>query len=125
MKVLLQSPKGWRMETWKLEGGDGETYGGATGIATDIISHAAWSQDFFTPGQQSKERISPLPFIITIDNLLGVAALRHDPAIGQCVSYYKLMIEFRQDQGCSTFSVSENRKSCTSKFFDTSQSRSP
>lgn len=124
---MLQSPKGWRMETLRLEGGDGETYGGATGIAKDIISHAAWSQDFFTPGQQPKDRISPLALILTIDNihnLLGVAALRHDPAIGQCISYYKLMIEFRQDQGYSTVSVSENRKSCTSKFFYTSQSRS-
>lgn len=89
----------------KLEGGDGEAYRGSTGIARDIISHAAWSQDFFTGGQQPKERTSPLPSIITIDNLLGVAALRHDPAIGQCVSYYKLMIDFRQDQGYSTFSV--------------------
>lgn len=108
------------METLKLEGSDGEAYGGTTGIAGDIISHAAWSQDFFTAGQPAKERISPLPVVITIDNLLGVAALRHDPAIGQCLSYYKLMVEFRQDQGYSTFSVSENRKPCTSKFFDTS-----
>lgn len=89
------------METSRLEGGDGETYGGATEIAKDIISHAAWTQDFFTSGQLPKDRESTILFIITIDNLLGVAALRHDPAIGQCISYYKLLIEFHQDQGYS------------------------
>jgi hypothetical protein len=25
--------------------------------------------------------------------------LRHDPVIGQCVSYYKLFVDFRHDQG--------------------------
>jgi hypothetical protein len=87
------------MEMLKLEGGDGEAYRGSTGISRDIISHAAWSQDFFTAGQQPKERTSPLPSVIMIDNLLGVATLRRDPAIGPCVSYYKLIVDFRQDQG--------------------------
>jgi len=50
-----QALKGWRIETIKLEGGDGETSGGVTGVTKDIISHAAWSQDFFTGGQ-TKER---------------------------------------------------------------------
>lgn len=45
------------METLRLEGGSGETYGGGAGIAKDIISHAAWSQDFLTTGQAPKERI--------------------------------------------------------------------
>ena len=103
VKVVFQSFKGWRMETLRLEGGNGETYGGATGIdatgiGKDMISHAAWSQDFFTPGQP-KDRASQHLTLITADNVLGVAALRHDPAIGQCISYYKLVIEFRQDQG--------------------------
>jgi len=43
------------MEMLRLEGGDGEAYGGGSGIAKDLISHAAWTQDFFT-GPQSKER---------------------------------------------------------------------
>lgn len=46
------------METWRLEGGSGDTYGGGTGVTKDIISHAAWTQDFFTSGQAPKERIS-------------------------------------------------------------------
>ena len=54
---MFQSLKGWRMELLRLEGGDGEVYGGGTGIARDLISHAAWTQDFFT-GPPSKERIS-------------------------------------------------------------------
>ena len=56
---MFQSPKGWRMEILKLEGGEGETYGGGSGMTKDIISHAAWSQDFFTasqPKEQPKER---------------------------------------------------------------------
>ena len=52
---MFQSPKGWRMEMLRLEGGDGEAYGGGAGVAKDLISHAAWTQDFFT-GPQSKER---------------------------------------------------------------------
>jgi hypothetical protein len=56
---VFQSPKGWRMEMLRLEGGDGEVYGGGTGIAKDLISHAAWTQDFFT-GVSSKERTSQL-----------------------------------------------------------------
>jgi len=43
------------MEMLRLEGGDGEAYGGGAGVAKDLISHAAWTQDFFT-GPQSKER---------------------------------------------------------------------
>ena len=43
------------MEVLTLEGGDGETYGDGSGMARDLISHAAWSQDFFS-GNQPKER---------------------------------------------------------------------
>jgi len=47
------------MEMLRLEGGDGEAYGGGSGVAKDLISHAAWTQDFFN-GPQSKERTSRL-----------------------------------------------------------------
>jgi hypothetical protein len=46
------------METLRLEGASGDTYGGGTGVTKDIISHAAWTQDFFISGQAGKERIS-------------------------------------------------------------------
>ena len=36
---------------------------------------------------------------VTIDNLIGLAVLRRDAALGQCVSYYRIMVDFRQDQG--------------------------
>lgn len=32
--------------------------------------------------------------------------LSRDPAIGQCVSYYKLTVDFRQDYGTSLFNTS-------------------
>lgn len=33
------------------------------------------------------------------DNLLALAVLGRDSSIGQCASYYKLTVEFRQDLG--------------------------
>jgi hypothetical protein len=47
------------MEVLKLEGGEGETYGGGGGMAKDLICHAAWSQDFFTGGQPKERAIHP------------------------------------------------------------------
>lgn len=54
VKVVFQTPKGWKLETLKLEGGDGDTYGGISGSKTNI-THAAWTQDFIN-GPPSKER---------------------------------------------------------------------
>jgi hypothetical protein len=87
------------METLKLDGGEGETYGGGNGVGKDTLLYAAWAQDFFT-GQPNKDRAHPYYVLwLMIDNLVGLAVLRRDGAIGQCVSYYRLMVEFRQDQG--------------------------
>jgi hypothetical protein len=44
------------METLKLDGGEGQTYGGTIGSSKDMISQAAWTQDFMT-GPPIKERI--------------------------------------------------------------------
>jgi hypothetical protein len=90
------------MEFIKLEGGEGETYGGGNGFVKDLISHAAWTHEFFT-GPQIRERLSALVALLTVDNLIGMAVLRQDPAIGQCVSYYRITLDFRQDQGGSHF----------------------
>lgn len=49
------------METLKLDGGEGHTYGGGTAPTKDLISHAAWTQDFFS-GAPTKERNSCLGF---------------------------------------------------------------
>jgi len=48
----------------------------------------------------------------SVDNLVGVAVLRRDPVVGQCVSYYKLMVDFRQDHGTHTLheSLSNDQK---------------
>jgi len=43
------------METLRLDGGDGQTYGGEEGIDGEQVTHAAWTQDFFN-GAPSKER---------------------------------------------------------------------
>ena len=57
------------------------------------------------PGLRAKNvrlnRESP----IILDNLIGLAILRRDAAIGQCVSYYRITVDFRQDQGQSIISV--------------------
>jgi hypothetical protein len=37
--------------------------------------------------------------ILISDAFLGLAVLGRDPAIGQCVSYYKLTVDFRQEVG--------------------------
>ena len=90
------------METLKLDGGEGQTYGGGATSSRDILSHAAWTHDFLS-GPATKERISsPELRSLRTDNLLGLAVLSRDPAIGQCVSYYKLTVDFRQDQGILT-----------------------
>lgn len=49
------------METLKLDGGEGHTYGGGTAPIKDLISHAAWTQDFFS-GPPTKERTLNLFF---------------------------------------------------------------
>lgn len=48
MKVICQTPRGWKMETLKLDGGEGHTYGGGATCSRDLLSHAAWTHDFFT-----------------------------------------------------------------------------
>jgi hypothetical protein len=56
VKVVFQVPKGWKMETLKLDGGEGQTYGGGSGSTRDMISQAAWTQDFMT-SPPTKERM--------------------------------------------------------------------
>ena len=46
------------MEVLKLDGGEGQTYGGGATSSRDSISHAAWTHDFFN-GPPSKERNHP------------------------------------------------------------------
>lgn len=43
------------MESLKLDGGEGQTYGGGATSSRDIVSHAAWTHDFFS-GPATKER---------------------------------------------------------------------
>ena len=43
------------MEMLKLDGGEGQTYGGGATGSRDILSHAAWTHDFFS-GPATKER---------------------------------------------------------------------
>ena len=43
------------MEALKLDGAGGHTFGGGTATTRDMISHAAWTQDFFN-GPPTKER---------------------------------------------------------------------
>lgn len=56
MKVIFQTPRGWKMETLKLDGGEGQTYGGGATSSRDLLSHAAWTHDFFS-GPATKDRI--------------------------------------------------------------------
>ena len=105
MKVIFQTPRGWKSETLVLDGGEGETYGETNGVLTDSITHAAWTQDFFAPGTQgmTKDRTHRNSFReLTVDNMIGLAVVRRDPAIGQCVSYYKVTIDFKADQGTNS-----------------------
>jgi hypothetical protein len=44
------------METLKLDGGEGQTYGGGATCSRDLLSHAAWTHDFFT-APAAKDRI--------------------------------------------------------------------
>jgi hypothetical protein len=46
------------MDTLKLDGGDGQTYGGQATSSRDTVSHAAWTHDFFG-GPATKERSVP------------------------------------------------------------------
>jgi len=45
------------MEIMKLDGGEGQTYGGVDEPPKDPVTHAAWTQDFFAGGTPTKERI--------------------------------------------------------------------
>jgi len=63
---------------------------------------------------------------VTIDNLIGLAVLRRDAALGQCVSYFRIMIDFRQDQGYSFKDIDlTDRNTGETVFLVISQSRSP
>src|SRR5271155_5587141 len=53
------------------------------------------------PGPQAKSVHLNRESSIILDNLIGLAILRRDAAIGQCVSYYRITVDFRQDQGQS------------------------
>ena len=62
--------------------------------------------------------------LVMPDNLIGLAVLRRDPAIGQCVSYYRVLIDFRQDQGLFTYFIPlTSRNSSPTLGLATSQSR--
>ena len=56
------------------------------------------------PGPQAKNVHLNRESSIILDNLIGLAILRRDAAIGQCVSYYRITVDFRQDQGQSIIS---------------------
>jgi len=45
------------------------------------------------------KNVFDLKSLLTVDNLIALAILRRDPAMGQCVSYYRLTLDFRNDQG--------------------------
>ena len=64
--------------------------------------------------------------LITADNLIGLVVLRRDAAIGQCVSYYRITVDFRQDQGRSLTNLTLIiRNTGEIVFLVISQSRSP
>jgi hypothetical protein len=102
------------METMRLEEEESPTYSGEEGASRDHVTHAAWAQDFFAGGPPSKERILfDLKSLLTVDNLIALAILRRDPAMGQCVSYYRLTLDFRNDQGFLGSGKSKFRIACT------------
>jgi hypothetical protein len=57
------------------------------------------------PGLRAKNVYLNRESSIILDNLLGLAVLRRDAAIGQCVSYFRITVDFRQDQGQSIISL--------------------
>jgi hypothetical protein len=57
-------------------------------------------------GHKTSFRVGHLPknvnlkfCYLILDNMIGLAVLRRDPAMGQLVSYYRVTVDFRTDQG--------------------------